>query len=310
MSAQVISQVLVIFVLMALGFVCFKLKIATKEASAYFSSLAIKITLPCLILGSFFRPFSRELLGEAGMALAVAFAVYGLAFLLAWAYPYMLRMRGPERGVHRYALIVPNSGFMGIPVVEAILGSFYLFHVAIFNVPLGLLGFSIGIWLIAKEKGSTSSLSWKLFVNPPLVATAVGFLVFLFSIPFPSPLEQSIRLVGGMTTPLVMMIIGISIAQADIKRMLGRWRIYVTTLIRLVIFPIFAAFFCYFIGIRDNLLILSVLLIAMPAASTTTVIAAVYDVAVEEASSLVVFSTLLSAVTIPLAIIAVHHFMG
>jgi len=307
MGAQVISQVLVLFLLMALGFLSFKLKITTKEAVPYFSSFGMKVTLPCLIVGSFLRPFSRELLGEAGIALGVAFVVYGFAFLLAWVYPYVLRMKGPERGVHRFALIASNSGLIGFPVVEAVLGSFYIFHVSIFNVPLGLLAFSVGIWLIAKEEGKAPSLSWRFFVNPALVATVVGFALFLFSIPLPDPLEQGIRLLGGVTTPLFMVIIGVSIAQADIKRILGRWKVYVTVFMRLFVVPVLTLLFCYLVGIRGNLLILPVLLTAMPAASTTSVIAGVYNVAVEEASAIVILSTLLSAATIPLTVVLLHY---
>ena len=301
---------LVIFLLMAFGFLGSKFNVTTKEAAAYFSSFGLKIALPCLILSSFLRPFTRELLGEAGIALAAAFSVYAFAFLLAWAYPYVLKIKGPERGVHRYSLIVSNSGFMGFPVIEAVLGPFYLFHVAIFNVPLGLLAFSVGVWLIAKEEGKAPAFSWKFFVNAPVVATVAGFAIFLFSIPLPAPLEQSIRLVGGMTTPLFMVIIGISIAQADIKRLFGRWRIYVTTSMRLIVVPILMAVFCYLIGIRGNLLVLSVLLTAMPVASTTSVIATMYGVAAEEASSIVVFSTIVSAATIPLTLLAIHQFLG
>jgi len=309
MGTQVFGQVLIVFILMMLGFLSFKLKITSKEAAAYFSSFGMKVTLPCLILSSFLRPFTSELLGQAGVALGVAFIVYSFAFLVAWVYPYILRMKGPERGVHRYAVIVPNSGFMGFPVVEAVLGSFYLFHVAIFNVPLGLLGFSIGLWLIAKEGGKAPAISWKLFFNPPVVATFAGFALFLFSIQLPGPLEQSIRMVGGVTTPLFMVIIGISIAQADIKRLLGRWRVYVTTVMRLVIVPVLTGLLCYVLGIRGNLLMLLVLLTAMPVASTTSVIATMYDVAVDEASSVVVFSTILSAVTIPITLILIHYFI-
>ena len=240
----------------------------------------------------------------------VALAVYAFAFLLAWIYPRVLGMKGPERGVHRYALIVPNSGFIGFPVVEAVMGSFYLFHAAIFNIPLWLLGFSIGLYLIAKEKGKSVSLSWKLFANPPFIAILAGFTLFFFSIPVPAPLEQGIRMLGAATTPLVMIITGITIAQADLKRIFGRWHIYATLFARLIFVPVLVALFCFLAGIRGNLMVLAVLLTAMPAASTTTVIAAVYDVAVEEASSLVVFSMLLSAATIPLILVFVHHIAG
>jgi hypothetical protein len=312
MGAQVISQVLVLFILMAVGFLSAKLKITTKEAAGYFSSICIKIMLPCLILSSFFRPFDRELLQGAGVVLVAAFAVYAFGILLAWVYPYLLGMKGPERGVHRYALIVPNSGLIGFAVVEGVLGPLYLFHVSFFNVPMGLLAFSVGIWLITKESGNSGgnaplTLSWKYFVNAPIVATVIGFALFFFSVPVPAPLEQSIRLLGGITTPLFMVIIGITIAQANIKRLLGHWRVYITVAARLLGIPALAGFLCYLAGVRDALLIVTVLLTAMPAATTTSVLAAMYDVAVEEASAIVILSTILCALTIPLTVILLQN---
>ena len=308
MDTPVVGQVLVLFFLMAMGFLSFKLKITTKEASAYFSSFILKISLPCLIFHSFLRPFSRELLGEAATTLGVAFAVYGFLLLFSFIYPYLLRIKGPERGVHRYALVISNSGFFGYPVTEAILGPFYLFHASIFNVPSNILAFSICAWLVAKEGGKAPAFSWKFFITPATVSTIAGFFMFLFSISLPGPLDQSINLAGSLTTPLSMAVIGITIAQADVKQILGRWRVYVTVLVRLLVVPAMTFLVCYLVGIRGSLLMLSVVITAMPAGSSTSILASVYNVAVEEASSIVVLSVILSAVTIPLAAIAVHHF--
>ncbi|MDR0512230.1 MAG: AEC family transporter [Treponema sp.] len=309
MGTQALSQIMVLFILMAAGFLCCKLKVVPKEAAQYFSSFGMKVTFPCLIITSFNRPFSSELLGEAGTAIFVAFSVYAFAFLIALLYPHILRMKGPERGVHRYTIIVSNSVFIGFPVVEAVLGTAYLFHVALFNLPLFLVGLTAGLWLIAKEnKTSPSSvLSWKLFVTPPVIATVAGFVMFLFSVSLPAPLQQGISLIGGITTPLFMIIIGISMAQADVRRIFGNGKIYVTVFVRLVAVPFLTALFCLLVGIRGNLLILAVLISAMPAASTTTVIASVYGVAVEEAGAIVVLSTLLSLATIPLVMLVLNH---
>jgi len=311
MGTQVISQVLVLFILIAVGFFSAKLRITTKEAAGYFSSFCIKITLPCLILSSFFRPFDRELLQGAAVVLLVSSVIYISAILFALVYPYLLRIKGPERGVHRYALIVPNSAFMGFPVVEAVLGPLYLFHVSLFNVPMSLAAFSFGIWLVAKEGGKTGgkppSLSWRSLVNPLIVATVVGFAMFVFSISVPVPLEQSIRFLGGITIPLFMVIVGITIAEADIKRLFGRWRVYVTVVVRLLAAPALTGFLCYLAGLRGALLILPILLTAMPAASTTSAIAAMYDVAVEEASAIVILSTILCVITIPLTVILIQN---
>ena len=310
MDTQVSGQVLVLFILIALGFASYKLKITTKEAAVYFSSFAMKITLPCMILVSFFRPFSRELLGEAISTLGISTVVYVISLSFALAYPHILRITGPERGVHRYALFNPNSGLIGFPVIEAVLGPSFIFHASMFNIPANIVAFSIGVWIVAKEGKKAPALSWKIFISPLFIVTIVGFVMFSFSLRLPWPIEQSMRAAGSITSPLSMVVIGISIAQADLKQVFGRWRIYVTVIIRLLVIPALVGISCYMAGVRGALLTLPVILTAMPAGSTTSIFATVYDVAVEEAGSIVALSTMLSAFTIPLVVIAVHYFLG
>jgi len=306
----VFSQVSVLLFLMAIGFLSFKLKITTKEASEYFSSFAMKITLPCMTLNSFRRPFSTELLGEAAASIVMSCTVFGVCLLICWIYPRLLKIKGPERGVHRYAILISNSGFVGYPLVEAIMGPSYLFHAVIFNMPGSFLAFSIGAWFVAKERGKTTALSWKLFITPPFVATVVGFFMFLFSLHLPAPLALAVKMAGDITIPLSMMVIGISLAQAKIKQMLGSWRIYVTVFARLLLIPALIGLICYFIGFKTSILMLAVILSATPVGSSTSILASVYNVATEEAGSLVALSTMLCAITIPLIVIVLHQLIG
>ena len=315
MNTPVVGQVLVLFFLMAVGFFCFKLKITTKEASALFSSFVMKLTLPCMIFNSFRRPFGWGLLGEAAAVLGISTAICGLSYLISLAYPHLLGMKGPERGVHRYALVISNCGLIGYPMINVILGPEYIFHAVIFTIPFSFLAFSVAAWFIAREgprtEGSKAPVfSWKVLLNPPLVSTAIGLVFFLFSIPLPKSLETGIKLIGDITSPLSMIVIGMTIAQAEIKHILGRWRVYVTVLMRLLLLPALAGLFCYLVRIRGPLQVLSVILIAMPAGSTTSILASVYDVAEEEAGSIVALSTILCALTIPLVVIAVNHYFG
>jgi predicted permease len=304
--SNIFAQVLVLFILMSIGFLSCKLG-ATKDTQAFLSSFVLKITLPCLILHSFRRPFSRELMGEAAIAFGLSIIAYGICILIAFVYTHLFRIRGPERGVHRYALIVPNAGFIGYPVVETIMGSFFLFHAVFYNMINVLLAFSVAAWLIAKEGSRAMRFSWRFFLSPPFIATIAGFFMFLFSIPLPVPIERSIGMLAGMTTPLSMAVIGISIAWADKKKMFGRWKVYVTVFIKLLLIPALIAFVFYMMGIRGPLLMIAVIIIGMPAGSTTSILASVYNVAEEEAGSIVILSTVLSAVTIPLTVIVLQY---
>jgi predicted permease len=303
---NVISQVSILFILIFLGFCSAKLKITSGEIAGYFSAFILKITMPCMILVSFQRSFSRELLGDAAVSLVGACLIYGISIILAIVYPHAIGLTGNERGVHRYALIFSNSGFIGFPMVEAILGSAYLFHASIYNIPFNIFSYSLGAWFVAKEGKRTLAVSWKMFINPGIITTIIGFALFFFSVKLPDPLYRSLKLAGDITTPLAMMVIGITLAQTKVAQILGRWQIYLTCLFRLICLPALFGLICYVTGIRGPIMILLVILTAMPAGSTTYIMASVYDVAKEEASSIVFLSTLLCMITVPLTVFVLN----
>jgi predicted permease len=291
---------------MLTGFISAKLKVIGPEMAEHSSAFIMNVSLPAMLLSSFQRPFSRELLGEAGAALFISALIYGFSFLLAYFYPRLLRIQGPERGVHRYGVIFSNCGFIGYPMVEAILGPAYVFHAVIFNIPFSFLAYSIGAWLVSKEGERALAVSWKTFANPSVIATFIGFLLFICSATLPGPVYRSVKMIGDITSPLSMIVIGITLAQAKPGQVFGRWRIYVTVAMRLAILPALAAMACYAFGIRGPLLMLAVLITAMPCGSSTSIMASLYRSAPEEAGSLVFLSTVLCMFTIPAVVLAVR----
>ncbi|WP_304240612.1 AEC family transporter [Gracilinema caldarium] len=297
---NVINQVLVLFFLIAIGYGARKLRAIHDGAIGHFSSFVLNISLPALILVSLQRPFSRELLGEAGLTLGLSFMIYGFSFLLAGLYPFIVPLSRKERGVHRYALIFSNVGFMGYPVVEAILGQKALFYLAIYNIPFNFLAFSIGAWLIAREGERPLLLSWKTFINPSVIATLLGFLLFLGSVKLPGPLYQTLKMTGDITSPLSMIVIGAILGKMPLRSVLGTWQRYGTTLVRLLLLPAAVGFLLYSAGFRGLFFILPTLVTAMPVAANTSILAEVYGADAESASSLVFISTLFCIITIPL----------
>jgi len=301
---NVVTQVLVLFFLIAIGYGARKLRVIDDGAIGHFSSFVLNISLPALILVSLQRPFSRELLGEAGLALGLSFAIYGLSFLVAGLYPFLVPLSKKERGVHRYALIFSNVGFMGYPVVEAILGQKALFNLAIYNIPFNFLAFSIGAWLIAREGTRPLLLNWKTFINPSVMATLFGFLLFLGSVKLPAPLFQTLKMTGDITSPLSMIVIGAILGKMPFRSVLGTWQRYATTLVRLLMLPAMVGLLLYAAGFRGLFLVLPTIVTAMPVAANTSILAEVYGADAESASSLVFISTLFCIVTIPLVALA------
>lgn len=305
---NVAGQVSVLFLLMLIGWAARKVKALDDLAIGYFSAFVVNIALPALIIVSLQRSFSPDLLSDAGIILALSLAMYALSFVLSFFYPTLIGVKGRERGVHRYALIFSNVGFMGYPVVEAVLGKEAIFHLAIYNVPFSLLAFSIGAWLIAKEGNKKINLSWRLMANPSVIATLIGFIFFRLSFRLPAPLYRTLEMTGNITSPLSMIVIGALLARMDPRSILGRWRTYITCVMRLVILPILTFAILYAIGIRGLLLSLPVLIAAMPVAANTSLLANLYDGDVENSGAMVFISTLACMITIPFAVLLPEYF--
>jgi len=305
---NVVGQVSVLFFLMVIGWVARKVNALDDVAIGRFSAFVVNIALPALIIVSLQRNFSPELLKDAGIVLGLSLGTYAVSFVLAFFYPSLIGAKGRERGVHRYALIFSNVGFMGYPVVEAVLGKEALFHLAVYNVPFNLLAFSIGAWIIAREGTKKISLSWNMMSNPSVIATALGFALFLLSFRLPAPLFRTLEMTGNITSPLSMIVIGALLARMDPRSILGRWRTYVTTFIRLILLPVVFCVALYAIGMRGLLLSLPVLIAAMPVAANTTLLANLYDGDVENSGAMVFISTVACIITIPFAVLLPGYF--
>jgi predicted permease len=292
---------------MAVGFAAGKAKILTRDTTRAISKFIVDFTLPAIIAISMQRPFSPELRDQAFRILGISAIVYAASFPLAFAATALYRKASPrELGVHRFAMCFSNVAFMGFPVAESILGRESLFIVSIYNIPFQLLAFSVGIAMIAgkpkaAETGKPATLAaLKALLNPAIVAAFVGFGLFLGSVRIPDPLYSALDLLGGMTTPLAMALIGAILSQTRLGGVLGNPRVWTTTVYRLAVHPLLVLLLAKALGLTGMELSVPVLVSAMPAAANSTILAGVYGGDDVTASGLVFVSTAASLATIPL----------
>lgn len=297
---DVTSQVLILFLLIVVGYAARKIKVMDDAAVGHFSAFILNISLPALILNSLQKDFSPELLASSGKMLLLSFVIYGAAFALAALWTLVLRPPEKEKAVHQYSLIFSNVGFMGFPVVEAVMGRDALFHLSIFNIPFNLLAFSVGAWLLARNSSRPLRLTWRTFVNPSVIATLAGFVAFLFSIRYPAFIAKTLKMTGDITSPLSMVVIGAVLARTPLSQVFGRWRVYVSVAARLFLVPALIWLALRALGFQGLELVLPVLVFAMPTAANTTILATVYEADAGTAGSLVFLSTLASVISIPL----------
>ncbi|HHU37558.1 MAG TPA: AEC family transporter [Treponema sp.] len=296
----VLVEIFALFVIMGVGFLLGKRALLDKASIHGLSNLVIKVALPSLILVSLQKPFTPELLGDALITLVAATVYYAGAIALGYLFVRLLRTPKKQVGALVFSLAFSNAGFVGFPVIVSILGQGSLFLAAIHNVLFNLLAFSVGIVIVSGSGGEKVRFPIAKLLNINVLAAIAGFILFLLSITLPPIIQVPLTLLGNTTTPLAMLVVGAILANVPARAVVGDWRLYVISAVRLLVLPAVAGFACYFAGVSRELLGITVIVAGMPAASNTTLLAELYGEDSETASSIVFLSTVFSIATIPI----------
>lgn len=312
--SQMASPILILMVLLVIGFTLARSGVFHESINKSLGYLLLRITLPSLILVSMQRSFTPELASLGWTVLALSIGVYALYGLLAWILPPLLRLPRKDRGLHRFVIMFSNVGFMGFPIVEALWGRESLFLVAIFNIPFNLLVFTLGISLLVRDLGprerlapasfATNASPWPLLReilgNPSLWATVVGFLLFLASWRLPELLNRTLETVGGLTTPLSMILIGSLLAGASVRQVFRNRILWELSFIKLLLTPLVVWGLLGLMALPQEAVRIAVAISAMPAAANTALLAGEFADRGLEGGKIVFLSTLVSFLTIPI----------
>ena len=292
------TQVLELFILIALGYLCGKTKILNKTAVKSVTDIVLYIVTPCVIVENFMRPFDGEMLGGLLVAACSALCIHTLSVVIAMS---VFHDKIPEKNrVYRFALIFSNCGYMSLPMQQAILGSDGVFFGSVYIVIFNLVMWTFGVWL---STGSGKELSAKkIILNPCIIGMAVGIVIFLLSLPVPEIISKPIGFIANLNTPLPMMVVGYYLSQSKLLDAFKDGKGFICVLLRLVAVPLIAFGGMMLLGIRGTILITCVIAAGAPVAASTTMFAAKFDNDADLSVRLVSLSTLLSVITMPLIV--------
>ncbi|MCI9559479.1 MAG: AEC family transporter [Lachnospiraceae bacterium] len=285
-----------LFLLLVVGAVLRKKKILPETAKDILTDLILYLVLPCNIIHSFRIEFNMEILKSAFVILMVSVLIQFLCMGLSRTL-YNKEESGRKK-VFQYATLVSNAGFMGNPIAEGVFGAQGLMYASIYLVPLRIVMWSAGIACFT-ESNSTREVIKKVVTHPCIVAVYIGLVLMIGQLPLPEFLGMTIQTVGACTTPLSMILIGTIFADMELAGMISK-PVLRYTFVRLAVIPGIAFVGCRLFGIDRLITGVSVLLAAMPAGSTTAILANKYQGDVVFATKCVVFSTLMTLVTVPL----------
>lgn len=297
---SIFNQILILFILLIVGYTARKINIFDDKVTKGLSDIILKITLPAMIIGSMVGNNNENLAGQFGKILLVSLSVYAITFILAMVLPRLIGSRPFEKGVFQFAIMFSNVGFMGYPVTAAVFGEEGVFYAAIFNLPFNLLVFTIGIFFLSSKQGEKSKINPKLLINPGVIAVLIGFLIFSLKIQLPRSITGSLDLLGSVTTPMSMIVIGGLLAKVSINKIFTNFRVYLITIFRLFLVPVIVYFVLRNFVDGIYLFGVPVLLSAMPVAANSAILAEEYKGNAELASQTVFITTLFSVISIPL----------
>lgn len=302
------NQIAVFFLVIVFGLLVKKLKFVSDNFQSEISRFIINVSLPAFIITSVSKSVSIEMINDIGKLLLIFIILFAVVIFSSYVLTKLFKIEGMDRDVFQFAMIFPNAAFIGFPIIKAVYGNVGVVYAAVFNLVFNILVWSFGVYLMkrncdedAKDEDMTFLLRVKSILNPALIALFLGFGISILSIEIPGLLNDTLKMVGDTTSPLSMMSIGFILAGVHFKELTGSYKIYVFSFIKLTVFPIV----CYLIlknFITNEMLGVAVLLTAMPTGVLTAIIASRYNNNSILASKLVLLTTLMSIVTLPLLI--------
>lgn len=307
------------------GFILVKTKMLGESAEKAFSTYVLYVAQTFMMFMCFQGgTFSLEI----GLNMLIVAILSFIPYLVFAVLLRFVKLKDEQKThIFRYATIFGNVGFMGIPFLKMLFtGTPYLTEILLYAsvsiMVFNLLNWTLGVYLISGDKKEISFK--KVVLNPVIIAIISGLLCFIIIgkpivdiAPSGTVLDgilekliTTINYIGDTVTPISMTVIGMKLAKINLKQIFLDKQAYVVCFLKLIILPLFVELLVAFLPITVGMKYAIFLTLAMPTATSSTLYGIKYNVAPEFASVVVLLSTLLSAIAIPLTFLVFTGVFG
>lgn len=297
------QQMVRIVALLAVGFFFNKSHLIPKSAEPVLSRFVTMLFLPCLTLYTYATECDFQslitysqwtLFGGAYTLVSVAIG-YALAGRFSGGSEYL-------RGVYRYALAIPNTGAVAMPLVLAFFGTAGLFRYQMFTFFVGIATYTWGIMQLQPSHGRHDLMFYiRRIFSANFVAMLIGIVLGLLNAKtwMPTVVLSTVQELGDCYVIMALLLTGFSIADYPIHEVIGNVKIYVFSLLRLIILPVIFLVLVKVVNADPMLSLMAVLSAACPCGMNTVVYPAAYGEDCKPGASMVLISSILSVVTVP-----------
>ena len=291
-----ITQVVAMFLMMVIGAVLYRGQLVDNAGSKQLSNVALYVATPAVILQSLATTFdaAKMVAGAACMALSFIFTLVSAGVARLY---FRDRQRAAQLGI-----TISNMGFMGIPLVQSVLGEEYVFYISACMAGQVPLIWSYGIWLISQD---TSKISLKkIATNPSIVAVVVGIVLFCCSIDLTGVIKVTAQDMGNLNTGLAMLVMGIYLAQTDLRSLVRDRNLYAACALRLLAVPAIVIAVMVLLPLDPIVKLVVVIALSTPCGTVSAMFPQMFGGDYRFGAALVSVSTLLSLVLMPLVLAA------
>lgn len=176
MFTLIFNQLLKMLFIMLLAYFCYKIGLITQEGNRTLSNLLLMVVNPCLIITVYQTPYDPALIRGLMISFAAAAAAHILGILMA--HFLIPAGKNPEYAIERIAAVYSNCGFIGIPLINSVLGSDGVFYLTAYMTVFNILTWTHSLILL---NGSFSFRRLRQGLLSPMMIGVVIAVVLYFA---------------------------------------------------------------------------------------------------------------------------------
>lgn len=288
-----------LFIYIFIGFICARVKVIDDDVVKKVNKVLLCIGQPAIILSSVLNTQLNMSIADVVWFFVLVTIMQILLLIFGFVFTPLYVRQKDERGIFRFMIAFGNTGFMGVPIISALFGEDMVFLASIGMVPFFMFVYSVGIILLrGHSKGEKLDLHF--LHSPALISVFLAVILFFMKLPIPVPVLDAADGLSDMLVPLSMVVIGANLGMSRLSELYADWRMFVLSLLKLVVSPLLIFLICGLFVENDIFLGVLVVSAAMPVAVLASVLSTEYGGKVRVGSRGVFITTLLSLITIPL----------
>ena len=313
-----LGRYLVLFAILFTGYFLRKINFLDDEMNRGLNKFIVYFAYPCMIVHNI---GTLEMTGKLLVNFLVMLVLSVAMFYLYAGYMFLYGKwrKFPENisNVAEFASASPNNGFMGFPITLLFFGEKGMFLMLAHNAAMNFFFFTYGIKCLRRNKEKEKSRSLrtafrsvlKVITNPNTIALALGLLLSISGAGLPEAVDEYLVYIGSVSTPMAMIFIGSTLAKFSFMEIIKERVTIEGSINKLIILPLITVGLVYFLPIDNFIKAMLVLGCSFPGAAVVSMLAEQEKEDHTVSSKILFLSTVVSIITIPLAVMLINGIL-